>query len=95
MLLKAARALPQPRVPSWGSGTLLLPLGTDGEVKAQGDQLAWPVTLGTSAGAYFDRYFGHAFVTFSKNPIYISASSQGHIRYGPPRSWCLPSAVGH
>lgn len=40
MPLKIAQTLTQPCVPSWGSGALLPPLGADGGIKAQGDQLA-------------------------------------------------------
>lgn len=80
MSLKTAQTLTQPFVPSWGSRILLPLLGADGEVKAGGEQLAWLMMLGGSAGADFNRCFAQAFVQCSKNLIYISASSQRHTR---------------
>lgn len=80
MALKTTQTLTQPCIPSWGSRTLLPPLGADGGFKAQGEQLAWPVMLAPSAGADFNRCFRHGFVPCSKNLIYILASSQRHTR---------------
>lgn len=80
MPLKTAQTLTQPFFPSWGSRILLPLLGADGGVKVEGEQLAWPVMLGASAGADFNRCFAQAFVPCSKNLIYISASSQRHAR---------------
>lgn len=80
MPLKITQTLTQACIPSWCSGTLLPPLGGDGGVKAQGEQLAWAFMLGTSAGANFHRCLGHTFVPCSKKLIYISASSQRHTK---------------
>lgn len=80
MPLKTAQTVTQPFVPSWGSRILLPLLGADGGVKAEGEQLAWPLMLGASAGADFNRCFAQAFFLRSKNLIYISASSQRHAR---------------
>lgn len=80
MPLKTTQTLTQASIPSWGSGTLLPPLGGDGGVKTQREQLTWALILGTSAGADFHRCFGHIFVPCSKKLIYISASSQRRTR---------------
>lgn len=78
MPLKTTQTLTQPFVPS---SRILLPLlGADGGVKVEGEQLAWPLMLGASAGADFNRCFAQAFFLRSKNLIYISASSQRHAR---------------
>lgn len=100
--LKTAQTLTQPFVPSWGSRILLPLLGAGGGIKADDEQLAWPVMLGASAGADFNRCFAQAFFSPKQKPDLYLSSSQRHAgmnkcRYpGPPRSWYLPrdSAVG-
>ncbi|RLW02542.1 hypothetical protein DV515_00007146 [Chloebia gouldiae] len=56
MSLKTAQTLTQPFVPFWGSRILLPLLGADGGVKAEDEQLTWPVMLGASAGANFNSH---------------------------------------